>query len=59
MGSQAIVITTLEEQKGILERMPTHRDLSLAITKIDEAILWLKESIEREKRVTYSAGAGR
>lgn len=36
------VIAELEGQLAVMKRLPNHREVALAITKLEESIMWLK-----------------
>lgn len=42
-----LISTGLRVARNIAEHMPRSREMSLTITKIDEAILWLKNDQAR------------
>lgn len=42
-----VISTVLRVARNIAEYMPRSREMSLTITKIDEAILWLKDDQAR------------
>ncbi len=37
-----VIITELEIQLEAMKRLPSHREVAIAITKTQEAIMWLK-----------------
>lgn len=43
--SRALILNALEDILAELKRLPPSREISLSITKLQEAILWLKEAI--------------
>lgn len=47
-----LITTGLRVARNIAEHMPRSREMSLVITKIDEAILWLKNDQARAEGET-------
>lgn len=47
-----LIATGLRVARNIAEHMPRSREMSLTITKIDEAILWLKNDQARAEGET-------
>jgi hypothetical protein len=43
------VIEKLEAQLDVMKRLPSHREVALAMTKLQESIMWLKAAKEATK----------
>lgn len=49
-----LIATGLRVARNIAEYMPRSREMSLTITKIDEALLWLENDQERAEGETQN-----